>query len=91
MIASPRTLSPRKARRSYESARPVPPRGVREDLPVERLRQLVEKVDEELSGLRWRSSVGDDEVGRLTDGEDPRGLLVGDRHPVGVLELQHEL
>ena len=73
---------------------PLAPRRVREDLPREILRQLVEQLREgAASGPRSRSvgrACASDEVDGLADGEDLAGLLVGHPHAVGVLELLHE-
>ena len=71
---------------------PCGPRGVGEDLAGQVCGNLVEKCVQLLQRTgSWSSRaagrVGEDEVDRLTHGEDLRGLLVGHLHAVGVLEL----
>ena len=71
---------------------PLGPRGMREDLPVQVSRQLFEEFGEQLQGSvgSWSPAGREDEVDRLADRHDLRGLLVGHLHAVGVLELLHE-
>ena len=73
-------------------AAPLAPRGVREDLSRQVVGEFFQQRGEQLHRAHRtsRRSLGEDEVHRLADREDLRGLLVGHAHAVGVLELLHE-
>src|SRR4051795_5414748 len=90
VIARPSTLSPRNARREYESLR----RSVHEAcVNTCRDRSSGSASIRSLRSCRGSGGVrgvGEDEVDSLAHAEDPRCLLVGHLHAVGVLELLDE-
>src|SRR5215207_8420295 len=62
---------------------------MREGLSPQLGRQLVEELGQRAQ-RSGSNAVGDDEVDGLADGQDLRGVLVGDAHAIGVLELLDE-
>ena len=91
MIARPEHRVAEEGQARVGVRAPLGPGGMGEHLLAQVLWKLVEQVRGDGPGLRTVGGrVGDDEVDGLAHGEDPRRLLVGHLHAVGVLELLHE-